>query len=103
MKRPTNPNSKGEKIDGSVSIDQKKVRMKKKKNMMRMGGGGLSLEAFAKAKTKSNDYNPALIRVLICTLGICQGPCYLSHAGDWDLSIQTKTLLLRSGYLSTSH
>ncbi|XP_059300946.1 rRNA-processing protein FYV7 [Lycium ferocissimum] len=36
----------------------------KKKNMQRLGGGrgGLSLEAFANAKTKSNTYNPAIIK-----------------------------------------
>ncbi|KAJ8559287.1 hypothetical protein K7X08_003345 [Anisodus acutangulus] len=37
---------------------------KKKKNVQRLGGGrgGLSLEAFANAKTKSNTYNPAIIK-----------------------------------------
>ncbi|TMX03253.1 hypothetical protein EJD97_017386 [Solanum chilense] len=36
----------------------------KKKNMQRLGGGrgGLSLEAFANAKTKTNTYNPAIIK-----------------------------------------
>ncbi|XP_055829748.1 rRNA-processing protein FYV7 [Solanum dulcamara] len=38
----------------------------KKKNMQRLGGGrgrgGLSLEAFANAKTRSNTYNPAIIK-----------------------------------------
>lgn len=66
MKRPIteeNPNSRGSKFDGLGSIDQKKMMIKKKKkNMMRMGGGGLSLEAFANAKTKTNEYNPALIK-----------------------------------------
>uniref|UniRef100_A0A5B7BWR9 Putative stress response protein nst1-like n=1 Tax=Davidia involucrata TaxID=16924 RepID=A0A5B7BWR9_DAVIN len=52
------PNEKREKINGSESINKKKM----KKNMMRLGGGGLSLESFANAKTKSNDYNPALIK-----------------------------------------
>ncbi|CAL5425356.1 unnamed protein product [Camellia sinensis] len=54
-----NPNGRREKIDGSSSINQKKI---KKKNVMRLGGGGLSLETFANAKTKSNQYNPALIK-----------------------------------------
>ncbi|CAL5353906.1 unnamed protein product [Camellia sinensis] len=53
-----NPNGRREKIDGSSSINQKKI----KKNVMRLGGGGLSLETFANAKTKSNQYNPALIK-----------------------------------------
>uniref|UniRef100_A0A2P2JZ38 Stress response protein nst1-like n=1 Tax=Rhizophora mucronata TaxID=61149 RepID=A0A2P2JZ38_RHIMU len=30
--------------------------------MMRLGGPGLSLEAFANAKSKSNHYNPALMK-----------------------------------------
>ncbi|XP_049409949.1 rRNA-processing protein FYV7 [Solanum stenotomum] len=36
----------------------------KRKNMQRLGGGrgGLSLEAFANAKTKTNTYNPAIIK-----------------------------------------
>lgn len=69
MKRPItkeNPNSRGQKFDGLGSIDKKKMTIKKKKkNMMRMGGGGLSLEAFANAKTKTNEYNPALISIFI--------------------------------------
>ncbi|KAA8543157.1 hypothetical protein F0562_021348 [Nyssa sinensis] len=52
------PNGKREKNLGSISINPKKM----KKNMTRLGGGGLSLEAFANAKTKSNEYNPALIK-----------------------------------------
>jgi len=35
---------------------------KMKKNKMRLGGKGLSLEVFANAKTKSDHYNPAIIK-----------------------------------------
>ncbi|XP_057474526.1 rRNA-processing protein FYV7 [Actinidia eriantha] len=52
------PYENREKINASRSIEKKKM----KKNLMRLGGGGLSLEAFANAKTKSNHYNPALIK-----------------------------------------
>ncbi|KAJ9171875.1 hypothetical protein P3X46_015179 [Hevea brasiliensis] len=48
---------KNEKISSPNSIG-----MKRKKNMMRLGGPGLSLEAFANAKSTSNQYNPALIK-----------------------------------------
>ncbi|KAL6978428.1 hypothetical protein U1Q18_020095 [Sarracenia purpurea var. burkii] len=59
-RRITNEKSDGntEKFSGSDSINKKKM----KKNMMRLGGGGLSLESFANAKTKSNHYNPSLIK-----------------------------------------
>ncbi|KAL2510584.1 rRNA processing [Abeliophyllum distichum] len=41
-------------------IKNKKKMMKK--NMQRLGGAGLSLEAFANAKTRNNNYNPAIIK-----------------------------------------
>ncbi|KAE8009628.1 hypothetical protein FH972_006056 [Carpinus fangiana] len=49
----------GEKLNGSESIKMKKNKMK---NMKRLGGRGLSLEAFVNAKSKSDFYNPALIK-----------------------------------------
>lgn len=52
------PNENWKKMNGPESINQKTM----KKNKMRMGGKGLSLEAFANAKTKSDHYNPALIK-----------------------------------------
>ncbi|XP_052184444.1 rRNA-processing protein FYV7 [Diospyros lotus] len=56
-----NPNGKGERIDGSGPVNHHRQM---KKNVMRLGGSGrgLSLEAFANAKTKNNNYNPALIK-----------------------------------------
>ncbi|PHT46528.1 hypothetical protein CQW23_15686 [Capsicum baccatum] len=45
--------------------DRKSKKTGKKNNMQRLGGGGrggLSLEAFANAKTKTNTYNPAIIK-----------------------------------------
>ncbi|KAL8548529.1 hypothetical protein ACS0TY_007726 [Phlomoides rotata] len=40
-----------------------KNRKKFKKNMQRLGGrGGLSLESFANAKTRNDNYNPSLIK-----------------------------------------
>ncbi|KAK4407058.1 hypothetical protein Sango_0286800 [Sesamum angolense] len=51
---------KGRKVDGQDVIKNKK---KMKKNMQRLGGrGGLSLEAFANAKTRNDNYNPAIIK-----------------------------------------
>ena len=52
----------GAPINGSKSIKKHKEMMMKKKNMRRLGGGGLSLEAFANAKSTTNNYNPALIK-----------------------------------------
>ncbi|XP_010243598.1 PREDICTED: rRNA-processing protein FYV7 [Nelumbo nucifera] len=49
-------NGNGENVSSSISNS---INKKKKK---RLGGGGLSLEAFANAKSKSIDYNPALIK-----------------------------------------
>lgn len=43
---------------GGSHLKKKKMM---KKNLQRLGGKGLSLEAFANAKTRSNDYNPSLI------------------------------------------
>ncbi|KAG9457594.1 hypothetical protein H6P81_002102 [Aristolochia fimbriata] len=51
MKRP--PGEKGENGSHSKSRNGKKRRL---------GGKGLSLEAFANAKTKRPDYNPAIIK-----------------------------------------
>ncbi|MCD7468034.1 hypothetical protein HAX54_005821 [Datura stramonium] len=54
-----------ERRDGRETETKKKAKSfkDKKKNMQRLGGkGGLSLEAFANAKTKSNTYNPAIIK-----------------------------------------
>ncbi|XP_059625753.1 rRNA-processing protein FYV7 [Cornus florida] len=53
-----NRNEEREKIKSSDSINKKKM----KRNIRRLGGGGLSLEAFANIKTKSEHYNPALIK-----------------------------------------
>ncbi|KAL0371399.1 UNVERIFIED_CONTAM: hypothetical protein Sangu_0458000 [Sesamum angustifolium] len=51
---------KGRKVGGQDVIKNKK---KMKKNMQRLGGrGGLSLEAFANAKTRNDNYNPAIIK-----------------------------------------
>ncbi|PPD72022.1 hypothetical protein GOBAR_DD31085 [Gossypium barbadense] len=52
--------------EGSTMDGPKPMTMKKKKNMNRLGGSGtgLSLQAFANAKSTSNHYNPALIRLL---------------------------------------
>lgn len=37
-------------------------KKKMKRNMQRLGGrGGLSLESFANAKTRNDNYNPSLI------------------------------------------
>lgn len=59
-------NRGGAPINGSESIKKhKRMMMKKKKNMVRLGGGGLSLEAFANAKSMNNNYNPALISMLL--------------------------------------
>lgn len=50
---------KGRKMGGQDFI---KNRKKMKKNMQRLGGkGGLSLESFANAKTRNDNYNPSLI------------------------------------------
>ncbi|KAK9281683.1 hypothetical protein L1049_004587 [Liquidambar formosana] len=46
-----------EQINGSKSFKTKKM-----KNMRRLGGGGLSLETFLNAKSKSSQYNPAMIK-----------------------------------------
>ncbi|KAH6766356.1 rRNA-processing protein [Perilla frutescens var. hirtella] len=49
--------NKERKIDG---VTKKK---KMKRNMQRLGGrGGLSLETFANAKTRNDNYNPSLIK-----------------------------------------
>lgn len=41
-------------------------RKKFKRNMQRLGGrGGLSLESFANAKTRNDNYNPSLISMLL--------------------------------------
>ena len=69
----------GAPINGSKSIKKHKQMMMKKKNMRRLGGGGLSLEAFANAKSTTNNYNPALISIifyiktlaLILLIGCC--------------------------------
>ncbi|KAF8401547.1 hypothetical protein HHK36_012489 [Tetracentron sinense] len=56
MKKWISKDSNGEKkgkINASKSI---------KKNKKRLGGGGLSLEVFANAKSKSENYNPSLIK-----------------------------------------
>ncbi|CAA2956383.1 uncharacterized protein LOC111412415 [Olea europaea var. sylvestris] len=50
----------GKKFNGPDSIKSKKKMVKK--NMQRLGGAGLSLEAFANAKTRNDNYNPALIK-----------------------------------------
>ncbi|KAL0435828.1 UNVERIFIED_CONTAM: hypothetical protein Sradi_0290700 [Sesamum radiatum] len=51
---------KGRKVGGQDVIKNKK---KMKRNMQRLGGrGGLSLEAFANAKTRNDNYNPAIIK-----------------------------------------
>ncbi|KAG8370669.1 hypothetical protein BUALT_Bualt13G0007300 [Buddleja alternifolia] len=51
----------GRKIDGGHDLIKDKMKMKK--NMQRLGGrGGLSLESFAKAKSRDDNYNPALIK-----------------------------------------
>ncbi|XP_009769469.1 uncharacterized protein LOC107806786 [Nicotiana tabacum] len=50
-------------MDTNQKIKGSNSKKKMKKNMQRLGGrGGLSLEAFANAKTKSNNYNPAIIK-----------------------------------------
>ncbi|GMH02646.1 hypothetical protein Nepgr_004485 [Nepenthes gracilis] len=51
--------NKGRINEASVSS---KSTMKMKKNMQRLGGRGLSLAAFANSKTRSNSYNPALLK-----------------------------------------
>ncbi|CAA0832087.1 Protein NETWORKED 3A [Striga hermonthica] len=51
---------KGKKMGGQDFI---KNRKKMKKNVQRLGGkGGLSLESFANAKTRNDQYNPSLIK-----------------------------------------
>ncbi|KAI5680392.1 hypothetical protein M9H77_01619 [Catharanthus roseus] len=45
-------------LNGPDSKKNTKVR----KNLQRLGGRGLSLEAFANAKSRSSNYNPALIK-----------------------------------------
>ncbi|KAL3849801.1 hypothetical protein ACJIZ3_011683 [Penstemon smallii] len=52
--------NKRRKTDGQDFVKNKK---KMKRNMQRLGGrGGLSLESFANAKTRNNNYNPAIIK-----------------------------------------
>ncbi|KAI3449545.1 hypothetical protein Pfo_006210 [Paulownia fortunei] len=52
--------NKGRKMGGQDLIMNKK---KMKKNMQRLGGrGGLSLESFANAKTRNENYNPSVIK-----------------------------------------
>ncbi|GAB2226001.1 hypothetical protein Drorol1_Dr00021783 [Drosera rotundifolia] len=48
---------------GEDGVAQRKKK-NMKKNMNRLGGvgGGLSLEAFASAKTRRNDHNPAILK-----------------------------------------
>ncbi|GAB4829698.1 hypothetical protein Ancab_019350 [Ancistrocladus abbreviatus] len=48
--------------EASGSIYRSNKFNKMKKNKRRLGGGGLSLEAFSNAKTKNNNYNPAMIK-----------------------------------------
>ncbi|GER26496.1 eukaryotic aspartyl protease family protein [Striga asiatica] len=51
---------RGKKMGGQDFI---KNRKKMKKNVQRLGGkGGLSLESFANAKTRNDQYNPSLIK-----------------------------------------
>lgn len=45
--------------------DNRKKKHMMKRNISRLGGSGLSLEAFANAKSKSKQYNPALISKLL--------------------------------------
>ncbi|PIA44640.1 hypothetical protein AQUCO_01700319v1 [Aquilegia coerulea] len=49
---------KRDKVERSKSVMMKN----KKKNQKRLGGKGLSLEVFANAKSKDNNYNPAIIK-----------------------------------------
>lgn len=44
-----------------VSQDVRDEKTKNYNKKKRLGGRGLSLEAFANAKTKNNNYNPAII------------------------------------------
>ncbi|KAF9620152.1 hypothetical protein IFM89_010811 [Coptis chinensis] len=44
------------------NMKNSKSVMMNKKNQKRLGGGGLSLAAFANAKSRNNNYNPALIK-----------------------------------------
>ncbi|KAL3644819.1 hypothetical protein CASFOL_009999 [Castilleja foliolosa] len=48
---------------GKKTGGQDFLKKKMKKNMQRLGGrGGLSLESFANAKTRNDNYNPSLIK-----------------------------------------
>ncbi|KAF5206887.1 E3 ubiquitin-protein ligase miel1 [Thalictrum thalictroides] len=49
---------KRDKMERSKSV----MMTNKKKNQKRLGGKGLSLEVFANAKSKDNNYNPAIIK-----------------------------------------
>ncbi|BAT86350.1 hypothetical protein VIGAN_04399000 [Vigna angularis var. angularis] len=42
--------------------DNRKKKHMMKRNISRLGGSGLSLEAFANAKSKNKQYNPAIIK-----------------------------------------
>lgn len=69
----------GKKFNGPDSIKSKKKMVKK--NMQRLGGAGLSLEAFANAKTRNDNYNPALISMhLSLSIQISLFDC---HRWNW--------------------
>ncbi|KAL9249265.1 hypothetical protein AKJ16_DCAP01322 [Drosera capensis] len=52
---------KGTKGEDGIA-QRKKKNMKKTMNRLGSVGGGLSLEAFANAKTRGNDHNPAMLK-----------------------------------------
>lgn len=55
----------GEKRDQQRLKGEYTKNEKKRRNMQRLGGKGLSLQAFANAKSRTNDYNPALISMFV--------------------------------------
>ncbi|KAL3517486.1 hypothetical protein ACH5RR_020075 [Cinchona calisaya] len=66
MKKNPGPGGSSNDEDVRENTDHHKFKgqysKKKKKNMKRLGGRGLSLQAFANAKSRTNDYNPSLVK-----------------------------------------
>uniref|UniRef100_A0A7N0ZT19 rRNA-processing protein FYV7 n=1 Tax=Kalanchoe fedtschenkoi TaxID=63787 RepID=A0A7N0ZT19_KALFE len=62
MKNRVSGGDSGGNAGRSSSAEGKNASKNLKRNKRRLGGGGLSLEAFANLKSKSNGYNPAIIK-----------------------------------------
>lgn len=70
-------------LNGPDSKKNTKVR----KNLQRLGGRGLSLEAFANAKSRSSNYNPALISMFFLFILIDSCLLRLSILFLFDLKV----------------